>query len=85
MLHSPHALPRQGLQLNRCAMQALGVQGPGKIRAGANRASPGTLQSAISPTASDALDLPSRRASLRGARRYSDGSGQGRGSKARST
>ena len=39
MLHSPHALPRQGLQLNRCAMQALGVQGPGEICAGANRLS----------------------------------------------
>ena len=44
-------------------MQAVGVQGPGKIRAGANRASPRHLQSAISPTASDALDLPGRRAS----------------------
>ena len=40
MLHSPHALPRQGLQLSRCAMQAVGVQGPGEIRAGARLPKP---------------------------------------------
>jgi hypothetical protein len=81
----PHALSRQVLQLNKCAMQAVGVQPPPLIRAGANRASPRHPPSAILSTALDALDLPGRRASLRAARRYADESGQGRGSEARST
>ena len=50
-----------------------------------SRIVPATLQSAISSTASDALDLPGRRASLRAAQRYADVAGQGRGSEARFT
>ena len=36
---APMHCPDKGLQLSRCAMQAVDVQGPGEICAGANRLS----------------------------------------------